>query len=567
MKQKFYTFVNVFGLTMGLSIVFMIGLFVNDELSFDQFHTNTDELYRVVENQYYAGQPVFPVAVTPNALGPSLLEEYPEITKFSRVSRQNHLFQVGDRQILESNGIMVDEQFFQMFSFPIIQGSIESFKEKLNTLILTKGLADKHFPDQDPIGKSIKLSGEEFVVSAVMENVPKNSHLYFTYLLNIENFLTANPNRATNWTNNGIYTYVQLTEQADYEAVNEKIIGQIKKNSEGSVTDIYLQPLTDIYLGDVDFVVEVQRKSAMMYVNIFSIVALFILLISCINFMNLSTARSAKRAKEVGLRKTIGAHRSQLIIQFLSESVLLTLSAVILSAGLVALLLPSFNQLTNKEFDFMQLFGAGSGARLAIGVLLAAIMTGLLAGSYPAMFLSSIKPILTLNSQAVTIKQGSGLRKILVVFQFVISVVLIIGTLVIYKQLKFIQNVDLGYNKENIIYTSASRSQSKIFANELRNQQGVVNVGLSNRHPAYVLSSSSGYTWPGQNPDETILIHFMGVDENYMTTMDMNIIDGREFLASDSAVVMINQKAKEVMGLDDPVGLTINANGAERRSA
>ena len=564
MKHKFYTFVNVFGLTMGLSIVFLIGLFVNDELNYDRFHTNADQLYRVVENQYYDGQPVFPVAVTPNPLGPALYAEYPEIIKFTRIQGNNYRFQLGDRQIFEPNGQMVDEHFFEMFSFPVIDGSIENFKENLNTLILTRDLAKKYFPDSDPIGKSIKLSGEDFVVRAIIENVPKNSHLYFTYLMNYENFLSGNPNAANNWGSNGIYTYVQLDKQTDLEAVNEKIIGQIKKNLEVSVTDIYLQPLTDIYLGEVDFVVEVSRKGQKVYVQIFSIVALVILLISCINFMNLSTARSAKRAKEVGLRKTIGAHRKQLVFQFLSESLLLSLLAVVLSAGLVALLLPSFNQLTNKEFDFLALFSGESAVSMAIGILMVGITTGLLAGSYPALFLSSIRPILTLNSQSVSISQGSRLRKVLVIFQFIISVVLIVGTLAIYQQLSFIQNADLGYNKENIIYTSAPSSKSELFANELRDQPGIVNVGRSNRHPAYVLSSSSGFGWPGQNSEETFLFHYMGMGEHYMSTMEMTVLEGRGFLASDSAVVMINEKASEVMGLDDPVGKTMNAFGNKR---
>lgn len=565
MKYKFYTFVNVFGLTVGLSIVFLIGLFVNDELNFDKFHDNADNLYRVVENQYYAGQPVFPVAVTPIALGPSLLQEYPEVERFTRVSNEDFLFELGDGKILERGGIQVDEHFFEMFSFPIVKGSVVSFKEKLNTLILTEHLAEKYFPKEDPTGRTIKLDGEEFIVSAVIQDVPKNSHLDFNYIMNFQDFLADNPDNANNWGSNRLYTYVQLSSATNLENINEKIKGQIKRNAENSVTDIYLQPLTDIYLGEVDFVVEVQRKSRMMYVQVFSIVAFFILLISCINFMNLSTARSAKRAKEVGLRKTIGAHRRQLIFQFLSESVLLTLMAVVLSAGLVSLLIPSFNQLTDKAFDLTTLLNAQSGVVLVLGVLGMALLTGLLAGSYPALFLSSVKPVLALNSQTVSVKQGALLRKLLVVFQFVISVVLIIGTTTVYKQLKYIQTADLGYNKENIVYTSVSGSQSKLFADKLRAQPGVKSVGLSNRHPAYVLSSSSGFQWPGQNPDEKILMHFMGVDEHYMSTMQMRLIEGREFLEADTAVVMINQRAKEMMGLDEPIGKSITSFYGEAR--
>ncbi len=560
-KHKSYAFVNIFGLTIGLTIVLLIGLFVSDELGFDQFHANKADLYRVVENQYYAGQPVFPVAVTPTALAPSLHEEYPEIVKATRIAIDADEFELGGNKIMENEGIMVDPHFFEMFSFPMIDGSIASFFENLNGLILTEELANKYFPDKNPIGELIRLNGQDFEVMGIAEDVPKNSHLSFRYIKNFQNYLAGNPDRANNWLSNWLYTYVQLDPAAVLDTVNNKVIGHIKANNESSVTDIYLQPLTDIYLGDVDFTVEVSRKGEMMYVRIFIVVALFILLISCINFMNLSTARSAKRAKEVGLRKTVGANRNQLIVQFLTESVVFTLVAVVLAIVIVAILLPSFNQLTSKEFSLQMLVDPEFGIQLGILVLFSAFITGLLAGSYPAVFLSSIRPILTLNAQNVTIKQGAGLRKLLVVVQFTISVILIVGTLVVYKQLQFIQDVDLGYSKEHVIYTFVPSRQSTAFANEVRNQRGVVSVARSNRHPAYVLSSSSGFTWSGKDPDETILFHYMGIDEHYVSTMELRIREGRDFFPTDTSAVMINERALEIMGLENPLGQTIDAFG------
>ncbi|MCR9253539.1 MAG: ABC transporter permease [bacterium] len=558
-KHKFYAFINLFGLTAGLSIVFMIGLFVSDELSYDQFHDNKDQLYRVVENQYYEGQPVFPVAVTPTALAPSLLAEHPEITKITRVSTESDRFQLGDSKVVEADGLYVEAAFFEMFTFPVTKGSLIGFKDQLNAIVLSEELAQKYFPDSDPIGQTMTVNNESFIVQAVVQDVPNNSHLNFTYAKNFEHYLAGDSARSSNWGSNWLYTYVQLDENAEFNTVNEKIIGQIKAHNENSVTDIYLQPLTDIYLGEVDFTADVSRKGQMIYVKIFSIVAIFILLLSCINFMNLSTARSAKRAKEVGLRKTVGASKPQLIIQFLSESILLSIVAVFLAFGIVVLVLPFFNQVANKEFSLQLLFASEFGFKVLLGVVVAALFTGLAAGSYPAIFLSSVKPILTLNSSGFKAKQGAGLRKVLVVVQFSISVILIIGTLVVYRQLEFIQGVDLGYNKENLMYTFVLNDKAEAFADELRKQRGIQNVGGSNSHPAYIMRSTSGIDWPGKNPEEMILIHYMGVDENYLKTFEMELLEGRHFNSSDSGVVILNEKALEVMNLDDPIGQSIQA--------
>ena len=560
-KHKSYATLNILGLTIGLTVVFLIGLFVNDELSFDEFHQKKDVLYRVVENQHYEGQPVFPVAVTPTALAPSLKAEYPEIVNSTRIANENFQFKIGEKETVETKGMMVDHSFFDMFSFEIISGSVDHFKEQLNALVLSEELAEKYFPDQNPLGQTIMLEDESFEVVAVMKDCPRNSHLEIRYFTNFENYLAGDSTRAGRWGSNWLYTYVELSPYADLKAVNDKVIGQIKANSEGSVSDIYLQPLKDIYLGEVDFVVEVSRKSEMIYVQIFSLVAIFILIISCVNFMNLSTARSEKRAKEVGLRKTIGATRKQLIAQFLSESILLSIISVVFSLILVVILLPYFNLITNKEFDWNTLLDMEGGIKLLVGILATAIMTGLLAGSYPAIFLSSLKPITSLNKHA-SANRGSFLRKSLVVLQFSISVFLIIGTLVVYKQFSYIRNLDLGYNKDHILYTYVSGNKSGTsFTNELRKLPGVESVGLSNRHPSYVHSSSAGFTWPGKNPEEKILLHFMGTDENYLPTMKMEILQGRNFLSTDSATVLINQRALEMMGLENPIGQTMNAYG------
>lgn len=561
-KHKSYAALNILGLTIGLTIVFLIGLFVSDELNFDQFHKKKDRLFRVVENQYYAGQPVFPVAVTPTALGPALESDFPEIVNFVRFTQDSYEFRQGENKITENGGIIADANLFDMFSFELLDGDVSSFSTNLRGLVLNEELAAKYFENQSPVGKEIELDGENYEVLAVMKNIPKNSHIQFDYVTNFENYLAGDTSRANNWGSNWLYTYVELEPQADLSSLNEKIIGLIKMNNQNSVTDIYLQPLLDVYLGEVDFTVEVNIKGEMMYVKIFTIVAIFILLISCINFMNLSTARSAKRAKEVGLRKTVGAGRGELIFQFLSESMIMALFASILAFAIVLLLLPIFNEITGKGFDLSYIFSKENGLGLMAILIASALLTGLLSGVYPAFILSNIQPLRTLNKYA-SVSRGSWLRKGLVVFQFTISVILIIGTWVVYSQFSFIQNVDLGYNKDHVLYMLVG-DQRRVFADEVRNISGVINVGLSNRHPGYVMSSSSGFDWPGKNPDETILIHFMGMDENYVPTMQLRVNTGRNFSALDSATVMINERAKELMGIENPVGQTINAYGERK---
>lgn len=555
-KHRSYSALNIAGLTIGMTVVFLIALFVIDELSFDQFHEKKDQLYRVVENQYYEGQEVFPVAVTPTALAPALKANYPEVIRSTRAATNYDNFELNDKKINEGPGLWVDSDFFEMFSFPIVNGSIASFSEQLNAIVLSEELAEKYFPDQDPIGQMIQVSDENHEVIAVMKNIPDNSHIEFHYVTNFEEYLAGDTSRINNWGSNWLYSYVELEPSTNLDEFNAKVISEIKDNVQQSAPEIYLQPLKDIYLDEVDFTVETSRHGEITYVKIFSIVAIFILLLSCINFMNLTTARSSKRAKEIGLRKTVGAARIQLIFQFLGESILLSSISVLLASVLVILILPYFNHLSNKNFDLILLLTSDYGVWIVFSILSIALLTGLIAGSYPAIFLSSIEPSQILKGHGNVVR-GGKLRRVLVVIQFAISVTLIVGTIVVYKQFKFIQNVDLGYNKDHIAYIFSPSDKSELLANELRNLSGVKHAGRANRHPGYVLSSSSGLSWAGKNPDDEILMHYMSMDENYVPTMDLRIREGRNFLSKDSASVLINERAAEIMGMDDPVGQTV----------
>lgn len=551
-RQKFYSLVNLFGLTIGLTSVLLIMLFVVDEVSYDRFHEKSDRIYRVVENQYYAGQPVFPVAVTPPPLGPALVEEYTDIETGTRVWSTDLSFNKDEQQFVEA-GIYVDDSFFDVFTFKMIYGEVASALDEINNVVLTESLARKYFANDNPVDQLLTVGGQEVRVSGVIKDVPDNSHIQFDFLVPIESRLLSNEELRTNWGNNTLYTYVLVHNETDITKLNAQIIDRIKKNNERSITDIYLQPLTDIHLGAVSFTADVRGKGNRQYVSIFLVVAIFILIIACINFMNLATARSIGRSKEVGLRKSIGANRYQLILQFLSESVFTALIAMALAILLVDLLLPQFNLLANKtlSLDFL------SNSALLFYLFGASVFTGLIAGSYPAFFLSSFDPASVLKSSMTQKSGGAMFRKVLVVTQFCISMVMIVGTIVVQAQLEYIRSKNLGYSKENVVKIPRISNDYVSFKNELATQSGIVNVTASNQHPAYVVNSTSGIDWEGKGEDESILIHTLIADFDFLETMGMKIGNGRglsrEF-RTDSAAVILNEAAVEIMGFGNPIG-------------
>lgn len=558
-RQKFYSLINLFGLTIGLSSVILIMLYVIDELSYDKFHTKSDRIYRAVENQFYPGQPIFPVAVTPAPLGPSLKSEYPEVEDATRFWFTSQIFQNEDQKFTE-RGAYVDESFFHIFSFQLIKGSTETLLGDVNNIVLSEDLVKKYFGDEDPMNKTIKIGEQEMKITGVMANPPDNSHLQFDFVVPIENAFARNPDARDNWGNNTMYTYLLLASAVDISKLNDQVKNQIRKNHERSVSDVFLQPLTDIHLSETFFTADVGGKGNIQYVTIFLVVAMFILAIACINFMNLATARSMSRSKEVGLRKSIGANRLQLIFQFLYESVITALIAMALSVLLIDLLLPQFNLLAGKNLS-INLFADMT----LIGYLLCfAVVTGLVAGSYPALFLSAFQPATVLKSTPTRVSGGSMFRKLLVVIQFCISIIMITGTLVVYDQIEFIRAKNLGYEKDNIVKIPRISDNYTSFKDELIAKSGIVNVSASNQHPAYVENSTSGISWEGKNPDEAILIHFEFVDFDFLKTMNMDIAEGRDFLKgnrADSMGVIINQEAARIMGLDNPVGKKLDVGG------
>lgn len=553
-RQKFYSLLNIFGLATGMATVILIMLYVLDELSYDKFHTYEKDLYRVVENQYYSGQPVFPVAVTPGPLAESLKAEYPEVEMATRVHYGWDAFQNKEARF-DGRGIYVDHDFLKMFDFPFISGDTATALQEINSVVITKEFAEKLFGKENALGKILKVNRKrEVLITGILQNIPKNTHLQFDFIMPMAQRLTEVEAFRDDWDSNGLYTYVKLISGSSPEHFNTQIQKHLKKKMEKSITDLYLQPVSDIHLGEVSFVADVGGKGNKQYVRIFSIVAVFILLIACINFMNLSTARAVKRSKEVGLRKTIGAYRYQLIFQFLGESVIVALVAMCIALLMVDLLLSPFNTLTQKSLS-MNYTNPGSGAIIPI-CLGATIVTGLLAGSYPAIFLSSFQPAHVLRGTLSGQNAGGSFRKILVILQFSISMVMISGTMVIYSQMEYIRNKNLGWDRDNLALIHNPRNYPAL-KDHLLNYPQIKGVSGTNQHPSYVMNSTSGIGWKGKSEDDVVLFHIQGVDYNYIETMKIEVLMGRSFSkasSGDNLSTIINEQAMSVLGFENPIG-------------
>ncbi|MFC1493599.1 ABC transporter permease, partial [candidate division KSB1 bacterium] len=560
-RQKFFSFINIAGLAVGLACCLLMLLWINDELSFDRFHENADVLYRVITKTPSSDQIVYTARTAP-AAGAALVEQYPDITNFTR-------YQCFTQQSLEYNGKsylnsyfgVADPSFFEMFSFTFISGDPGSvFKDK-HSIVITESIAEKYFGDEDPMGKImlVQISKTPFKVTGVIKDVPETSHMHFECIMPFAvciDWFEANP---LSWKTSQYYTYIQLQNNSNPEEINEKISGIIKEHDETIRDEIFLQPLKDIHLrstfgGDhVNY-----KKGDIKYIYIYSITALCVLLIACINFMNLSTARSSRRAKEVGLRKVTGAQKNQLLVQFLGESVILSLFALFFAVILVNLILPTFNDLTGKNL----VLALSSNLKIMAGCLGITVLTGVISGIYPAFILSALQPVKALKD--LGFKRGSGdvfIRKILVMIQVVLSVILITGTIVVYDQIDYMKDKPLGYDNSYIINTSGYffARNSEAVKNELLENPDIISISRG-IPPDFDLPGGSLSQWEGKSTDQKITMYPVIVDYSYLETFGMTMKEGRFFseeFTSDNNGVVINETAANVMGLTDPVGTSI----------
>jgi ABC-type antimicrobial peptide transport system permease subunit len=559
-NQKAYSFINITGLAVGMACFILILLWVQDELSYDRFHENTENLYRVVDHEKYSNGEELYFTSNPAVLGPILKEEYPEILEFARFIRgRNIITHYGEKRINDDGFAFADPSFFSLFTFPLVEGDKENVLSGPYSLVISEETARKYFGEKNPIGKTIRIDNRlDFKISAVAKNVPANSHLQFKFLAPFTTIKEFG-GELEGWNSFAYATYILLDKNGDYREVSRKIEDVVRQRDEKSIVSLSLQSIKDVHLYS-SHIWGLGGDGDIKYVYIFSIIAVFILLTACINFMNLATARSARRAKEVGLRKVVGAAREEIIFQFLGESILIAFIALSFSIALVDLMLPYFNSLSGKQLDLT----VGGNFNIIIMMLGTVIATGIIAGSYPALFLSGFQPVTALKGALNLGVKGSAFRKILVSFQFVLTIVLIIGTLVFNRQLHFIRNQKLGFNEEFVLSITLKgdlTQKTGFLKNELMRNGDIVNVSAVSDLPTRIRVSMIVDEWEGRDADEQYLSHLFYADQDFPNTMQMEMVQGRFFsedIASDTANgVVINEAALGVMGMDSPVGKNI----------
>jgi putative ABC transport system permease protein len=552
-RQKGYSFINMAGLAIGMACCILLFLWVQDELSFDRFHENADEIYRVI-SEIHTVDKITHNARTPNPLGPAVKEKYPEIINFIRYQGfAGWLVQAGDKSFINDNLGTADPSFFEMFTFPFLNGDPKTALNERYSIVITENMAKKYFGNEDPMEKIIRI-GEDFKVTGVIKNIPENSHLHFDCIIPIINMETHWETDLKDWQDIRFYTYIQLHKKSSPEDVSEKISGIIKEYLPKSPTMVYLQPLTDVHLrSDFEEDLDNYNQGSIAYVFIFSITALGILLIACINFMNLSTARSANRAKEVGMRKVAGAQRMDIIKQFFGESILLAFIALIFALLLVELLLPLLNDLSGKHLalDF------SGNIQLFLGLIAIALLTGLFSGSYPSLFLSSFQPVNIMKKDFSSKASSGSLRKVLVLFQFTLTIILLIGTTLIYSQLNYIRHRDLGFDKDHVLEFWTAHADYEALKNELRKNPNILNV-TNSETPGREPWGATGLDWDGKIAGEEVRFYPTMADYDYLETLNLEMVEGRyfskEFPTDVTQAVIVNEAAVKAMGMESPVG-------------
>lgn len=580
-KNRGYSFINIFGLATGLGVCLLIVLYVTDELSYDRYNVNADRIYRIDEDLYF-NNTQYDAVTTSKFFGPTLVASYPKIEQMVRFRNPGDLLvRKGNDHVVEHHFTFADSTIFKVFTLPMIAGDPNTALNDPHSIVIDESAARRYFNSTDVIGRTLEVGSDNTLlkITGVIRDMPEQSHFHFSFIRPIRESYTFNDPSDNDWVSNAYYTYIlaqpgttRAEVQKDVNAVvNLHISPALQQMFHTSGADLEkagnhfrcrIFPLTDVHLHS-NKSGELEANSNIQYVYIFSVIAVLILLIACVNFMNLSTARSANRAKEVGIRKVAGSTKGHLILQFLTESILLSLFALVLALGIAVLLLPMFNQLAGKSLHPDALF---SGWFLPVLILLV-LLVGCLAGSYPAFYLSSFQPIQVLKGKIAAGFKSSWLRSSLVVFQFFISIGLIVSTLVIYRQLHYIRNKEVGFNRYQVLVIHNTWPLGQDGTTNLRKNLLTL-AGVTDATVTPDIPTVDGQYWQqGWFPDasldarKAILMTTLRVDDHYIPTLGMQIVRGRNFdlaqFPTDSTAILLNEAAVAALGVKDPLNLIL----------
>lgn len=569
-KNKTFTFINIIGLAFGLACFLLISFYVENETSYDKFHEKSDRIYRIHTDILFGGTEL-DLSTTGDPMGETLMKDYPDVESYTRLfSYGSGDVKKGNNLILENNILNVDSTFFDVFSFEPISGKLENSFTEPNTAVISREIAEKYFGNLNVVGEIMTIDDNDYEITGVIEDMPANSHFHSGILLPMLNVNYP----WGNFLSNNHHTYVVLKEGVDpsvfesrfKEILNNYILPQAQQymdvssmeefESKGNSLNYNLIPIRDIHLHS-DRMAELEVNGNISYVYIFGSIAIFILLIGCVNFMNLSTARSERRAREVGIRKVLGTNRQSLMMQFIIESIIISFFATVLAVLISMVLLPYFNDLSGKSFRIAE-YGQYNMFRL---FLFFPFIIGIISGLYPALYLSSFKPVAVLKSKLKVGKNSSLFRNVLVVFQFAICIVILFGTYVVYKQLNYIQHKNLGFNKDQVLIvegTSSLGNNIQAFKNQVLQLPDVMNATVSAFLPVRSSRSDNSYSLaPTMTIDNAFNMQTWRVDENYIPTLDMKLVKGRNFYPNsqaDSNSIIINETVASRIGYEDPIG-------------
>ena len=567
-KSKAYSALNILGLASGLAVFILIMLFVRYELSYDRYHANARSIFRIIQEQprnNYLGSNLF--AVTPAPLAPALIRDFPEVLAATRIgTSSNVLISVGEKSFLEKTIHWVDPQTFEIFSFPLAHGDRATALKEPYSVLLSEKEARRFFGNTDPVGRTIiyrtQNQAYEFKITGVFRNIPSNSHFIMDIVAPFETSAKINKRDLAHWGNNSLYTYVLLKDGADVRALDGKLVAFMDKQRPERIkipankrARYIFQPLAQIHLHS-QANSEISPNGDARFVLLFGSIAALVLIIACVNYMNLATARSLKRAREVGLRKVVGAAKGQIVRQFLGDSMVLTFIALILAVGIVLAVLPAFRAFVEREIAFNPF----RDAALMPGLILLAAAVGGIAGSYPAFFVSAFRPVSILKGTGASRLKGRGLRNALIVFQFAASIALIICTAGVRNQLRFIRNTDMGYERDQIVVLSARaslRTNIEAFKTDLKRNPAVQQVAASSDLPNYI-GSSSTRKWQGPANSAEFEMYFLEADNDFIGLFGLKLVQGRNLSQDIPAAArggyLINESAQRALNWDEPVG-------------